>query len=210
MTWCLDSFGIFPWRILPPAFIKPLWKTGCKLAIFELLCTKAPDDSVLSSWGNDSSSITCRRSGLLEADSIAVKKLKLFLMCTPLFLFIQSIFNLMIHTTWRANVKNDEYHLQLIFDAKLLCFLHALLVTFVFLLSKCSLVLSFGSTVWLCLLFVKEYMLRLFETTFLWRKSGPTLNKNCKILYNVLSRQLRIGFCVHKTTLSSWNHYKFR
>ena len=118
----LDSSGILTWRILPPTFIKLLWKTGCRQAIFELLCTEIPDDSALNSWGNDSCCITCKRSVLLEANSVAVRKLKLSLMSAPLFLFIQLVFNLMIHATWHVNVKNDEYHLQLIFDARLLSF----------------------------------------------------------------------------------------
>ena len=78
---------------------KPLWKIGYRLAIFKLLCTEIPDGSALNSAGNDSCCITCKRSILLEANSIAVRKLKLSLLSAPLFLFIQLLFNLMIHAT---------------------------------------------------------------------------------------------------------------
>ena len=62
-------------------------------------------------------------------------------------------------------MKNDEYRSQLIFDARLLCFLDVPLVTFVSLFSKCSLVMSFGSTVSSCLLIVIDFMLKLSEAT---------------------------------------------
>lgn len=96
------------------------------------------------------------------------------LVVLPFLLFIQLVLGLMIHATWRVNVKNDEYRPQLIFDAKLLWFLDVLLVSFVSFFSECSLVMSSGSTVSSCVLFVVEFMPRLSKETSLWRKSGPT------------------------------------
>ena len=96
-----------------------------------------------------------------------MRKLKFSPVVAPLFLFIQLVFILMIHATCRVNMKNDEYCHQLIFDAKLLYFLDVLLVNFVSLFSKCSLVMSSGSTVSYCFLFVIEFMLRLSEATSL-------------------------------------------
>ena len=160
MTWCLDSSGILPWWILPPTFIKPMWKIGYRLAIFELLCTEIPDDSALNSWGNDPCCISCKRSVLLEANSIAVGKLKLTPMSVPLFF------------TWRANVNNVEYGPQLIFDARLLCFLDVLVITLVSLFFKCSLGMLLSGTVSLFIICNSIY-LRLSEATSLWRKSGP-------------------------------------
>ena len=148
ITWCLDSSGILlAWRILPPIFIKPLWKIGCKLAIFEMLCTENPVGSVLNSRGNYSCCIICKSSVLLEASSIAVRKLMFSPVGAPLFFHYLVGFYLEGPCYMTCNVKNDECRDQLIFDASLLFILDVLLVAFVSLFSKCSMIISPGSTV---------------------------------------------------------------
>ena len=71
-------------------------------------------------------------------------------------------------------MENDEHLSQWIFDANLHRFLDMLLVTFVFLFSKCLLVVSSGNTVLYYLLFVIEFILRVSEATSLRKESGPT------------------------------------
>ena len=132
-------------------------------------------------------------------------------MGAPVFFFIQFAFNLMIHAIWLVNVKNEEYHPQLV----LFCFLDVLVATFVSLFFKCSLVMLLGSTLSPCLLFVLEFIPRLSAEQLLFERSLVQRIilicwSNCQIPYNVLSHLLRFSLSARKTTLPSWNYYQFR